>query len=415
MKHLRIALFAFVSALGVAYAQEERAGPPTEIPDFSNLDEFTYEAKSTVTLGFRHLSGAKTSFSGRGKISGTEDPGPATGANLARDYHNGKVQPDARTTSRLDSSGNLAIDPDTGAQVFDPIPPDGKTNTWSYSDARQITPDGFVAFSTYSADIIDTATRQSTAASTNGMELSVMRDMGKLFGSRFLWNLSAGMSVNDISSDRSDKVMATLTTLTDMYSLFGQTPPTAPFGSPSTTTVPLLDAAGNPAVDDAGVAKTVTTDATILLGNQPAGRTLSSTTDATSVTNRWKLKGAYFTFRAGPTVWIPITARFRASFSLGLAMVYAGTNYTVTESFTPEIGSEITEVNSSTANKLLPGYYADATLQFDLTERAGFYAGAVFQSSGSYDQELVSANAHYSTKVDLSNQNGLRAGMTIRF
>ena len=415
MKYLRIALFVFVSALGIARAQEERGAPPTEIPDFSNLDEFTYETKSTVTLGFRHLSGAKTSFSGRGKVAGVEDPGPVTGANLARDYHNGKIQPDARTTSRLDSSGNLATDPDTGKQVFDPIAPDGKTNTWSYSDARQLTPDGFVAFSTYSADIIDTDTRKIAAASTNGMELVVMRDMGKLFGTGLAWNLTAGMSVNDISSQRSDKVRATLTTLTDMYSLFGQTPPAAPYGSPSSTTVPMLDAAGNPAVDDAGVAKTVSTDATVLIGNQPAGRNILTTTDTTSVSNHWKLKGAYFTFRAGPTVWVPITSRFRASFSLGLALVYAGTNYTVTESFTPEIGSEITETNSSAASKFLPGYYADATLQFDLTERAGFYAGAIFQSAGSYDQELVSDNAHYSTKVDLANQNGLRAGMTIRF
>jgi hypothetical protein len=63
----------------------------------------------------------------------------------------------------------------------------------------------------------------------------------------------------------------------------------------------------------------------------------------------------------------------------------------------------------------LPGYYVDATLQFDLTERTGFYAGAVMQGAGDYTQNLNSAAAHYSTKIDLAKQQGFRGGMTIRF
>ena len=78
MKHLRFALIAFVSTVGLASAQdEERRAPPIEIPDFSNLDEYIYEPKSTVRFGFRYLSGAKTSFSGQGRIPSPEDPGAA--------------------------------------------------------------------------------------------------------------------------------------------------------------------------------------------------------------------------------------------------------------------------------------------------------------------------------------------------
>jgi hypothetical protein len=54
-------------------------------------------------------------------------------------------------------------------------------------------------------------------------------------------------------------------------------------------------------------------------------------------------------------------------------------------------------------------------MQFDLTDRAGFYAGAVFQSTGSYNQKVDSENAHYVSKIDLSNQSGLRAGLSVRF
>src|SRR5215207_4290828 len=94
MKHLRLALVTFVSVVGLASAQEEeRRAPPVEIPDFSNLDEYIYEPKSVVTFGFRYVSGAKTSFSGQGRLPSPENPGSATGANISRVYHDGAVQP----------------------------------------------------------------------------------------------------------------------------------------------------------------------------------------------------------------------------------------------------------------------------------------------------------------------------------
>jgi hypothetical protein len=416
MKHLRLAFVALASLAGIAFAQdEERRAPPVEIPDFSNLDEYIYEPKSTVTFGFRYISGAKTSFFGQGRIPSPEDPGPATGANLLRIYHDGSVRPDARVVARLDSAGNPVIDPQTGGPAFDPIAPDGKTNTWNYSDASQLDLPGYVRFNSYSADIIDTATRNKKGAATSGMDIAMSRDMGKLFGTRMAWTVTAGMSINDISTDMNDRVRATLTTVSDYYSLFGHTPPDAPYSAPSSTTVTVLDASGNPVIGDDGSVATITTDTTVLIGNEPAGRKSTSLTDETSVLNRWKVKGAYYTFRVGPTLWIPITTRLKASLSAGAALVYSGTSYTVTQTFEPALGAEISDTASEAAYKLLPGYYADATVQFDLTERTGFYAGAVMQSAGSYTQNVDTTNSHYSTKIDLANQNGVRAGMSIRF
>lgn len=416
MKQLRFALIALGATLGVAFAQdEERRAPPIEIPDFSNLDEYIYEPKSVVTFGFRYISGAKASFSGQGRIPSAEDPGASTGANLLRAYHDGRVQPDARVVARLDGSGNPIIDPQSNTAVYDPIASDGKTNTWNYTDVSQLSQLGYVRFSSYSAEIVDTAMRAKKSGSSAGMDLAVSRDMGKLFGSRIAWNLTAGMSVNDLSATRNDFVRALLTTTSDYYSLYGQTPPDAPYSSPSTATENVVDAAGNPVLGSDGVAQTISVDTSVLLGNEPALRTTTPETSDTAVKNRWKVKGSYFTFRAGPTVWLPITTRLRASVSVGAAMVYSGSSYTVTQSLQPDIGAEITDTSSSEAYKLLPGYFADATVQFDLTERTGFYAGAVFQSSGSYTQAVDSDNAHYSTKIDLSNQSGVRAGLSIRF
>ncbi|MCX6950693.1 MAG: hypothetical protein NTV51_00670, partial [Verrucomicrobia bacterium] len=148
MKYLRLAFVVLASAAGLVRAQDEQQQrPPTEIPDFSNLDDYIYEPKSILTFGFRQLSGAKLKFFGKGKLSTTEDPGAATGANLARSYHDGSVSPDARLAGRVDSSGNPVRDPDTGSQIFDPIAPDGKTNTWAFQNASQVTEDGgFIAF-----------------------------------------------------------------------------------------------------------------------------------------------------------------------------------------------------------------------------------------------------------------------------
>jgi hypothetical protein len=417
MKYLRLALVTFASAMSVAYAQdEERRAPPVEIPDFSNLDEYIYEPKSTVRFGFRYISGAKTSFAGQGRIPAPENPGAATGGNISRVYHDGAVQPDARVVARLDSSGNPVTDPQSGSPTFDPISPDGRTNTWNYIDSSQLAAiPGYVAFHTYAAEVIDTTTRNRESGNSAGMDIAVSRDMGKLLGTRITWNLTAGMSINDIAVNTNDRVRATMTTLTDFYSLYGQTPPDAPYSSPSATTVTLTDASGNPLVTQDGAVQSVSIDTSVLIGNEPAGRTTSSRTDDTSVGNTWRLKGAYYTFRAGPTVWVPITTRLRASVSLGAAAVYSGTSYTVTQTFAPELGAEISDTSSSSAYKLKPGYYADATVQFDLTERAGFYAGAVFQSAGSYTQNVDTDNAHYSTKIDLANQSGVRAGMSIRF
>jgi hypothetical protein len=182
----------------------------------------------------------------------------------------------------------------------------------------------------------------------------------------------------------------------------------------------VTDSAGDPVLNTDGSTQTANTDTTVLLNNKPVARNTDTTTDSASVTNRWKLKGAYLTFRAGPAIWVPFTSRLRASVSAGPALIYSGSTYSVTQSFQPALGAEITDTSSSEMNKFLPGYFADASLEFDLTERTGFYAGAVFQSAGSYTQTLTTAGStldsvNYSTKVDFRNQNGLRAGMTIRF
>jgi hypothetical protein len=84
MKFLRSALIVLALLAGLLRGQDdERRAPPTEIPDFSNLDEYIYEPKSTLSYGFRGLKGAKLKFSGQGKLLSPEDAGSALRSQFA--------------------------------------------------------------------------------------------------------------------------------------------------------------------------------------------------------------------------------------------------------------------------------------------------------------------------------------------
>jgi hypothetical protein len=397
MKFLRLVLSLGILFACVLSAQEERQAPPTEIPDFSNLDEFIYVPKSTMQFGARNMSGPKTSFSGKGKLATDVQSGTDILGLMPRTYHDGSVSIDARTT---------VVDNGDGTTSTLSAPNDGKTNTWNFISDKQLTADGYMLFRTYSADITDTRIRSRDAGRTSGVELGVAYDMGKLMN-RFDWSIIAAAGVNDIASSLEDAVAARLTTVTDTYNLFGRLPPAAPYSAPSSVTTSVVNADGTTSSD--------TADTTTLLSNRPIDRKMVFADDSSSVRNRWKLKGAYYTVRVGPSVSFQITTRLKVMASAGLAGVYAGSTYSVNEAFQPETGAEISVDLEDETTKFLVGYYADANLQFDATERTGFYVGAVYQATGSYDQEIATANANYVSNVDLNGLNGFRAGLTYKF
>jgi hypothetical protein len=415
MKHLRLALTLLALAPGALWAdtnpdadQEQQQKPPTEIPDFSNLDEYVYVPKSTATFGYRIISGVKAKFSGSAMIAAQEALPPQFGANLNRTYHDGNVSEDTRSV--ITENGD-------GTAVNGPITPDGKTNTWTYTDSSQVTTDGFLQFHLYSAQTQDTEFNAS--GKTNiGMEVSAVHDL-KDYGKH--WSLKAfgGMSINDISAASISTVNAQMTTITDTYDLFGVTPPSvtpgAPYSSSSaaSTTQNILDANGNPVLDSSGNPETETVDTEVLLGNSPLGR--QTTTSAVTVLNYYKVHGAYATFRGGPQLIYNLTPHIHVAVSVGPALIYAGSTFTVIEALTPPTGFPVVDALDDTTSKFLLGYYVDATMQYDLTDTAGFYVGAYDQSAGSYKQSTNTPGGTYSTNVDFGNLTGLRAGLDVKF
>ena len=413
MKLSRFAPVLLILAISVARAQDDDKDhpqqAPEEIPDFSNLDDYIYVPKTTVSLGTRFLSGAKTAFSGMGTLPSPVNPGSdPTVSNVSRTYVDGIVQPDGRATQ---------IDNGNGTVTTVAIASDGKTNTWNYTNSAQLTTDGYMQFHTYSAEITNANTFSHNGNGSLGIELQAVREMG-MIGKHIQWSILGGMSISDIHSVYLTPVSANVTTTTDTYDLYGQIPPAAPYSSPGGgTSQNVLDSSGNVINNSSGTPVTQTVDNTVLLSNTPLNRTVS-TAASTAVDNRFHVSGAYYTFRAGPAFMIPFGAHFKLTLSAGLAIVYAGSQYSVEEILTPEFGDTVDDIYTKDNSHLLPGYFADLTLQYNITDTAGLYMGAVYQSAGSYKQEVSSGTGSsdvYTTKIDLSNQQGLRAGMTVKF
>lgn len=390
MKFLRRA----ICALFVATYAARAATPTPDEQDAATFGDYAptidddlviYIPKYTVKLGFRGISGVKSSFGGQGVLSSTHDIGEDSTGVRGRLYHDGYVALDNRTVT--DPAGNSV-----------PISPDGRTNTWKITDASQVNNDaGTIEMHTYEATLTETGYHEKDPGLGLGVELALERDMGQLFGSRVKWGVIGGMSVNQFSAITSSQVEARVLTTTDSYSLYGQTiiDPSAGYTSPATTG----------------------SDPTILLGNTVLERLPSTVTSTDFVTTAWKLRGAYMTFRAGPTLFVPIGSRFSASISAGAVLVYAGSSYDVNQTFKPETGDTITQSTTGLKGTLLPGYYIDASLQFSINDTSGLYLGAVYQSSGNYTQSITSADekATYVSKIDLSSLQGIRAGVNFRF
>jgi hypothetical protein len=422
MIHLRTALCLAMLPLCALRLRADDSGDhpqaPEEIPDFSTLDEYTYVPKTTLNMGFRFIfTGPKTSFWGRGTLPAPEMVSSANVANIARTYHDGTVSSDGRTVS---------VDDGNGGATSVSVPSDGKTNTWSYVNQSQIGPDGNMNFHVYSATISDPTAHNRSGVANNGVELVAARDMGSV-GKHLTWSITAGFSITDIRSTVFANVAANVTTLTDTYDLYGQMVPAAPYSSPGTITQTVVNSSGAALTSSTSTTVSQSYDTTVLLGNQPINRSTSTVATNNAVTNIYNIEGAYYTFRAGPTLSLPFWSRFKLSLSAGPALLYAGTSFAVEEYLLPPTGDPVVETIAKSNSHLLIGYYADLSLQYNLTDTAGFYLSALYEGAGSYNQSVGSADvtynevpqpagqSSYSTRINFDNQSGVRAGMTVKF
>lgn len=357
--------------------------------DDDDIDAFPLiPSGKSLRFGLHYVGGPKVAFKNLGTVP--FNPALVDPTSLdSRTYTDGTVSQDART----DSAGRPAND--------------GLTNTWQMNYADQITPSGDVAMHLYSTASTG-ANMKGDSMSAEGWELQVGRSMGKI-GRKVDVSLVAGISFSSMNAKASGDISAELTTITDVFSLNGQAPPVAPYTAPTSGSASVVNSNGNPVLDANGNPTTKSTDTSILLGRFP---TQTTTTGTANVTGNWQIKGAYYSFRVGPLFQIPITERFKISLGMGAALDYVGTDYIATEQIQlDEVLSPVQTAEVDHSNVLLPAFYADLDAEYWLTERAGFYIGATYQKSKSYDQTAGGRTA----TIDLGTTTGLSTGISLRF
>jgi hypothetical protein len=380
---IAVSLAASLAVLaGVLHAQSD--------DDEDEMDYFPLTPSANqLRFSLRYIGGPKVSFGKLGNVPSIVNAGDTT-STVSRNYNDGYVDPDARK----DLNGNPVND--------------GLTNSWNYQYTSQVTPGGDIAFHSYSASTLG-AGLQAKGLGAPGWELQMGHSFGKI-ARKVDFSLVAGFSFSGLNAKIDSTVPAQLTSTTDVYALNGQAVPAVPYTGPTYGSQNVLDANGNPVLNSDGSIQTQSVETTTLLSSLPARTTTTSTTD---VQGHWQIKGAYYTFRVGPLFQIPITERLKFSLGAGAAVAYVGINFIVQETLVDlvDVTSSVDTVEQKQHGIFLPAYYADADAEYWLTERTGFFLGANYQKSGSFDQTLNERTA----KIDLSTTYGVQSGITLRF
>ncbi len=429
------ALMACLTAPVCSLAQEISAAEEQRLESLARDSMEAYVPKSKVSIGFRVLSsGARVNFGQLGTVAFDLNPPALAAGSVDRVYDNGAVRIDAPRLDERDANNVQTSTPGGRYPVLSTLTVDVKdangnvtgtedvlvqtgdyraytptlTRNWGYGSAAQLTSDGRVAMSTYSATSEGASAMKNEGVSA-GVEFQYVRTFSKST-KRIQWGVLAGITLNGINSKTAGAVTSTLNTRTDYYALGGATAPAAPYIAPSfadytTSTGTVITANG-----------LETTTPITALPNQHVETT---TRGGVTVNGNWQIKGAYFMVRVGPNLHAQLTERLGLNVSVGYASAYAGTIYSVVETFQiPGVdgavvgtASGVNGLEQTTTTKLLSGYYADLNLEWLATDRTGLFGGLTAQKLGDYEQLVGSRTA----KVDLGSAVGLRAGISIRF
>lgn len=366
----------------------------------------------TISVGARSISKtADVTFSNLGTVAANRSVSLADESKI---YNDGQVLIDAPRTTEFDLNGNVYTVPGTR---FDTTRYDengnvvvsgnyiaytpGVSRSWAYSSSDQVTADGRIGMSVFSATSDGASAKDDGTAST-GVEIALGRRLGRL-SPGIEWGLSASVGLSDFNRKASGRVASTLHAITDYYSLNGQPAPEPPYTAP--TFADLLDADGN-------VLATGTYETTTVISTTPTNRTETSTPGAAQIDGNWRLKGAYYLMRLGPSLRARLGEKFAFSASAGVAGALVGATYRAEEKLLiTGLTDSIDTTEESTRDEFITGFYGEVTAEYWFTPRTGIYAGLSYESLDKFEQMVGSRRA----EVDLGASTGFRIGVITRF
>jgi hypothetical protein len=349
----------------------------------------------TFSLSLRMIGSAKVTFGEVGTIDSGLDIGEATGL-MTRVYSDGAVALDGRYTT-------------DGTKV----PDDGRTNSWGYGNASQVTNDGSgIAFHLYGTRS-DGASVEAESGSNPGWDMEYAPCFG-VFGGKLpdgspaiTWGGMAGVALSSVNANSRQTINTTLLTTTDYYSLDGAPAPAAPYSAPSTSTVSISTSGGT---------VNYTVDTTTLLENQPYRRIPEAATPgAAEIDGYWQVRGSYFTMRLGPWLRWKFSPRFSAKVSAGVTYSYLGLEMRYDEIL---VKDDIPENSMRDALVMEPekyslyGAYAALDAELWFTSTTCVFGGVAHeQLSSDINMSLGGRTA----AIALSSSTGFRIGITKLF
>jgi hypothetical protein len=134
---------------------------------------------------------------------------------------------------------------------------------------------------------------------------------------------------------------------------------------------------------------------------------------AVDVDGYWQIRGVYYLYRVGPFIRLPLTRRFSVSASAGYMGAYVGSKFRYEETMRiPEVSAAYTTGDVVKNNQhYVSGYYGELNVEWWLSTRTGFYAGAAYEKMGDYTQVHDERRAD----VKMDGGAGFRFGIITRF
>jgi hypothetical protein len=392
-----------------------------------HVDEQWIGPKNKATVGFRVLnSGGTVTFGNLGTVPAKFVP-PASDGAVNRVYDDGYVLADRPRTDEVDSNGNQTSTPGgrypiyanitntdgtiTKVQIGEGLGYEaGLSREWKlYSQYQLDARPGYVALTNYS-----TTSEGGSFSEESDMAAGVEMEYTRVFGRisrRIQWGVTTGITLNSISSKASGAVTSTLNSHTDYYGIHGTlgTVPVTGLGGPSGA--PYYPPGATDPITPSGL------ETTVPLNQTPdSASTDNSVAGGATVNGRWDVKGAYFMMKLGPSLRIQFSDHWEMTASAGFAGAYAGTTYTVVETFSvatlpTALSAGVQDPQQSNETGFLTGYYADLTIEWAANERTGLFGGVTAQQLSSYEQKVGDRTA----LIDLGTAVGVRGGVSIKF
>lgn len=394
-----------------AKAQIEAQGfrLPPQLRQVKYRDANPWVLHTNVRLG---SADSAVSFGGLGTIDpATFIPGADQTDFPVRLYDDGRVVLDELRANEVDDNGNQTSTPggrytvrdDDGDLVGDYLSyTPGQTRSWSFGRDEQVQ-NGAIAMNQYSTQSTGAGFSAVGESSGLGFEMAVSRRILRL-GEKMELGFSGAIGLSDFNASTSQRFSADLITMTDLYEIYGNVP-TPPYDAPQ------VDVLTDP--DTGTIVPGGQLEVTVPLQQITPNRTFDLAPNGAAIDGSWSIDGAYYSIRLGPELRGHLTERIAFTLGAGVLGAFVGSDFSATEALDLDFPTttRIQFQNTDSITELLVGYYAEASIEYWITQRTGFFLGAVIESMDDFVQNFAGRTA----TVTLSDATLVRFGIIHRF